>query len=129
MVIKKFNQYIKESNTVDNHLLYYAFDWDDNILNMTTVIHMEHLINGEWIPEDVSTSKFAEVRNDKDNWRILNGDPEQAFSEFRDNGPRGNVAFLEDVKNSCASSFVSKFLGIVALNVFPSEFINSAITL
>lgn len=90
---------IMESKT----LLYYAFDWDDNILNMTTVIHMEHLIDGEWIPEDVSTSKFAEVRGDKENWRILGGDTELAFSEFRDNGPRGDVAFLEDVKESIAN--------------------------
>jgi len=102
-MIKKFNQYIKEDNTGDRHLLYYAFDWDDNILNMTTVIHMEHLIDGEWLPEDVSTSKFAEVRSDKDNWRILGNDPEQAFSEFRDNGPRGQVAFLEDVKDSISN--------------------------
>ena len=85
------------------YLLYYAFDWDDNILNMTTVIHMEHLVDGEWIPEDVSTSRFAEVRNDKDNWKILGGDPELAFSEFRDNGPRGEVAFLEDVKESISN--------------------------
>lgn len=85
------------------YLLYYAFDWDDNILNMTTVIHMEHLVDGEWIPEDVSTSRFAEVRGDKDNWRILGGDPELAFSEFRDNGPRGEVAFLEDVKESISN--------------------------
>ena len=90
---------IMESKT----LLYYAFDWDDNILNMTTVIHMEHLIDGEWIPEDVSTSKFAEVRGDKENWRILGGNPELAFSEFRDNGPRGDVAFLDDVKESIES--------------------------
>ena len=90
---------IMESKT----LLYYAFDWDDNILNMTTVIHMEHLIDGEWIPEDVSTSKFAEVRGDKENWRILGGNTELAFSEFRDNGPRGVDAFLDDVKESISS--------------------------
>lgn len=104
MVIKKFNQYIKEDASAEKHLLYYAFDWDDNILNMTTVIHMEHLVDGEWIPEDVSTSMFAQVRSDKDSWRILGGDPDQAFSEFRDNGPRGDVAFLEDVKNSISNN-------------------------
>jgi hypothetical protein len=93
-MIKKFGQFITEDNS--ENLLYYAFDWDDNILNMTTVIHMEHLVNGEWVPEDVSTSKFAEVRTDVDNWKILSGDPELAFSEFRDNGPRGEVAFKED---------------------------------
>jgi hypothetical protein len=87
-----------ESN--DNHLLYYAFDFDDNILNMPTVIHMEKFIDGDWVPTDVSTAEFAKVRGDSDNWRILNGDPSAAFSEFRDNGPRGKEAFLLDVKKA-----------------------------
>jgi|LauGreDrversion4_2_1035121.scaffolds.fasta_scaffold16255_2 hypothetical protein len=86
--------------TTDNHLLYYAFDWDDNILNMPTVIHMEKFIDGDWVPTDVSTAEFAKVRGDSDNWRILNGDPSAAFSEFRDNGPRGKEAFLLDVKKA-----------------------------
>lgn len=89
-----------ESN--DNHLLYYAFDWDDNILRMPTVIHMEKLVDGDWIPTDVSTAEFAKVRGDSDNWRILNGDPSAAFSEFRDNGPRGLDAFLIDAKKAIA---------------------------
>lgn len=86
--------------STDNHLLYYAFDWDDNILNMPTVIHMEKFIDGDWVPTDVSTADFAVVRGDSDNWKILNGDPSAAFSEFRDNGPRGNEAFLLDVKKA-----------------------------
>ena len=69
-------------------LLYYAFDWDDNILYMPTKIHMEHKIDGEWIPESVSTHQFSMVRGDSENWRILSGNPEVAFSEFRDNGSR-----------------------------------------
>ena len=86
--------------STDNHLLYYAFDWDDNILRMPTVIHMEKFIDGDWVPTDVSTADFAVVRGDSDNWKILNGDPSAAFSEFRDNGPRGNEAFLLDVKKA-----------------------------
>ena len=86
--------------STDNHLLYYAFDWDDNILNMPTVIHMEKFIDGDWVPTDVSTADFAVVRGDSDNWRILNGDPSAAFSEFRDNGPRGIEAFSLDVKKA-----------------------------
>jgi hypothetical protein len=86
--------------STDNHLLYYAFDWDDNILNMPTVIHMEKFIDGDWVPTDVSTSDFAVVRGDSDNWRILNGDKSAAFSEFSDNGPRGEDAFLLDVKKA-----------------------------
>lgn len=86
----------------DNHLLYYAFDWDDNILRMPTVIHMEKLVDGDWVPTDVSTADFAVVRGDTENYRILNGDPAAAFSEFRDNGPRGEDAFLIDVKKAVA---------------------------
>jgi hypothetical protein len=86
--------------STDNHLLYYALDFDDNILNMPTVIHMEKFIDGDWVPTDVSTAEFAKVRGDSDNWRILNGDPSAAFSEFQDNGPRGKEAFLLDVKKA-----------------------------
>lgn len=98
-MIKRFDQYVSENKDSD-YLLYYAFDWDDNILNMTTVIHMDKMVDGEWVPTDVSTSEFAEVRNDKDNWRVLNNDPESAFSDFRDNGPKGVNAFLDDVKKT-----------------------------
>lgn len=99
-MIKKFNEHSESKNI----LLFYSFDWDDNILNMPTVIHMEKLIDGEWVPTDVSTSEFAEVRNDKENWRILDNDPDKAFSEFRDSGPRGDKAFLEDMKKAIAQS-------------------------
>ena len=87
----------------DRVLLYYAFDWDDNILNMPTKIHMERRVGDNWIPESVSTHKFAQIRNDRENWRILDNDPSKAFSEFRDNGPRGIGAFYEDVRYSCQS--------------------------
>jgi hypothetical protein len=95
-MIKKFGHFISESRESD-YLLYYAFDWDDNILNMPTKIHMEHLVNGEWVQIEVSTAEFAEVRNDKDNWRI---DYNVAFIEFRDQGERGDNAFLEDAKTA-----------------------------
>jgi len=95
-MIKKFNHFISESRDSE-YLLYYAFDWDDNILNMPTKIHMDHLVDGEWIPTKVSTAEFAEVRNDKDNWRI---DYDIAFNEFRDQGERGDNAFLEDTKSA-----------------------------
>jgi hypothetical protein len=98
-MVKSFNQFISESKDSE-YLLYYAFDWDDNILNMPTVIHMEKKDGDSWIPVDVSTADFAIVRNDKENYRIINNDPDAAFSEFRDNGPRGIDAFLTDVKNA-----------------------------
>jgi len=95
MSVLKFGQFLKESKDPE-HLLYYAFDWDDNILRMTTVIHMEKKEGDTWIPVDVSTSEFAIVRNDSENYRIA----PDAFSEFRDNGPRGEDAFLIDVKDA-----------------------------
>lgn len=106
-MIKSWNQFNEKvykqtllSESTENNLLYYALDFDDNILNMSTVIHMEKLIDGDWVPTDVSTAEFAIVRGDVDNYRLLNQDPSAAFSEFRDNGPRGEEAFLLDVKKA-----------------------------
>lgn len=89
--MKKYVRFILEKNKPI--LKYYCFDWDDNILIMPTKIHMEREDNGVWIPVDVSTEEFAKIRK-LDNWRA----PDNAFSEFRDNGPRGSKAFMEDVK-------------------------------
>jgi len=77
-----------------------AMDWDDNILHMPTVIHMDNLVDGNWIPVDVSTADFAKVRVDKENWRMRNESATEAFCEFRDFGPRGRDAFIDDVKIS-----------------------------
>jgi hypothetical protein len=96
--IKRFNE-----SSHRNVLLFYSFDWDDNILNMPTVIHMDKLVDGEWVPTDVSTAEFSEVRSDKENWRIINNDPVEAFSEFRDFGPRGDMSFLMDTKKAVES--------------------------
>lgn len=102
MKISNFKSF-NESKYDENVLLFYAFDWDDNILNMPTVIHMDNLVNGEWEPTDVSTARFAEVRSDSENWRIVNNNPDQAFSEFRDFGPRGENAFMEDAKKAISN--------------------------
>lgn len=97
-MVKKFHDYIKESNQ-PSELAYYALDWDDNILHMPTKILMDKKVgDDEWEPVDVSTSEFAIVRNDKENWRLRDNDPTKAFSEFRDFGSRGSDAFLSDVK-------------------------------
>jgi hypothetical protein len=79
-------------------LHYYAFDIDDNLFHMPTVIHMEKKIGEEWTPVDVSTADFAKFRTDSENYRLLGNSAELAFSEFRDTGPRGNLAFVEDMK-------------------------------
>jgi hypothetical protein len=97
-MVKRFNDFINEEYDLELH--YYAFDWDDNILHMPTVIHMDKLVDGKWVPTDVSTAEFAQVRNDKENYRLVNNSPEEAFCEFRDSGPRGQSAFLTDVKNA-----------------------------
>lgn len=94
-MIKKFNQFISENKDSD-YLLYYAFDWDDNILNMPTVIHMTKKEGDTWTPIDVSTADFAIVRGDVDNYKV----DKDSFSEFRDDGPRGEDAFITDVKNA-----------------------------
>ncbi|NPV13211.1 MAG: hypothetical protein HPY57_15700 [Ignavibacteria bacterium] len=89
--MKRYTNFILEKNKPI--LKYYAFDWDDNILIMPTKIHMEKKDNGHWVPVDVSTEEFSKVRK-LDNWRTIPG----SFSDFRDNGPRGRNAFIEDVK-------------------------------
>ena len=100
-MIKKFSQFLKESS--ENVLLYYAFDWDDNILRMPTMIRLEKKVGENWVPTDVSTAEFAEVRGDKENWRFLNQSGDEAFSNFRDTGPMGGGIFLEDVKKAVSS--------------------------
>lgn len=107
MSVIKFRDFIKESTDLELH--YYAFDWDDNILHMSTLIHLDKKEGNDWVPVDVSTSDFANVRKElvnKDgvgNYRMRNNDPNQAYCEFRDFGPRGPKAFLEDSKKSLSS--------------------------
>jgi len=98
-MIKRFNDYINES-TGGLELHYSAFDWDDNLLHMPTTILMDQKVGDKWLPVEVSTSEFATVRNDKENYRLRDNNPDLAFSGFRDTGPRGQKAFLEDVKKA-----------------------------
>jgi hypothetical protein len=101
MFIKKFTQFIIESIDNSEHLLYYAFDWDDNILMMPTKIIMKKRVEDDWVDYPVSTAEFAEVRTDTENWKI---DYDTAFIEFRDQGERGDMAFLEDVKSAISQN-------------------------
>lgn len=94
-MVKRFEQFSQGTE-----LHYYALDWDDNILHMPTKILMDKKVGEEWVPTEVSTAQFAEVRNDQENYRIRNNNPVEAFSEFRDTGIRGDNAFLEDVKSA-----------------------------
>lgn len=110
--LKKYKEFLLEK--INKPILkYMAFDWDDNILFMPTVIHMQQLVNDEWVNHDVTTDEFAKVRS-LDNWRpartLSDEDFENlsdedvnehlqmtAYSEFRDIGPRGSNAFSDDV--------------------------------
>jgi hypothetical protein len=104
MPIQNFDNF--HSSVIQNkglELHYWAFDWDDNILHMPTTILMDKIEGDNWSPVEVSTSEFAVVRNDKENYRLRNDNPTEAFSQFRDTGPRGKSAFIEDVKKALST--------------------------
>lgn len=94
-MIKNFSDF--KNKSIIDRLKYMALDFDDNILHMPTVIHMDNLNEDKWIPLSVSPSEFAIVRNDS-NYRVRDNNPSKAYEEFRDIGPRGQNAFLEDIK-------------------------------
>lgn len=88
-----------ESGKFPNHLLYYCFDWDDNILRMPTKIMVLTEDGGE---VGMSTSDFAIYRskigleNFEYDGKIVTGiDNNTAFRNFRDQA-NPNV-FKEDV--------------------------------
>lgn len=74
----------------------YSFDWDDNILNMPSQIHLEKKVGNDWIPVDVSTSEFAEIRHKLGGeYRLLNDNPIDAFEDFKN-----YEAFQRDTKEA-----------------------------
>ena len=75
---------------------FYIFDWDDNILHMPTTIHMERRgENGEWKSVEISTSTFALIRSDTENYRPpREGGWDAAFRNFTDEPTRNH--FIED---------------------------------
>jgi len=95
-MIKKFYNFISENKKSD-YLLYYAFDWDDNILIMPTLIYLEKKEDDKWVPIKISTSEFSKIKDDIENYKI---NKEKSFIEFTDYGPRGKNAFIEDIKKS-----------------------------
>lgn len=100
--MKNYKNFLLES-VVNKTIKYYMLDWDDNILIMRTVIHVDNKINGEWQPIDVSTVQFREIRQkmvEDGDWRYRNDDANQTYSEFRDTGPRGGNAFYDDALKS-----------------------------
>ena len=101
--VKKWNEFLLEYVNVKT-LKYYIFDVDDNLLMMNTPIHFQHFENGKWVNVKVSSHEFAQIRKkypdnylDNSEWK---GEQNVTFIEFMDFGPRGNNAFVEDVKNA-----------------------------
>jgi len=73
-----------------------------NLLDMPTKLHYKKKINGGLVDYDMSPKEFALMRNKhsdyNNNTEWLSIDT--TFKEFRDDGPRGNKAFIEDIKSS-----------------------------
>ena len=101
--VKNWNDFIFEYKNI-NMLKYNIFDWDDNLLIMETPLHFQKFKDGKWINVDIYPNDFAQIRKkyptnymDNEEWK---GDLNYTFVEFRDYGPRGNNAFIEDVKKT-----------------------------
>jgi len=87
-MLLRFNNFIKESVTGKGTLLFYAFDWDDNILNMPTEIMVQTEDGGE---VGMSTADFAVYRSkigkeefEYNGKTIVGLDYNTAFRNFRD---------------------------------------------
>jgi hypothetical protein len=92
-MIKIFEDYELE------HLRYSIFDWDDNVLYMPTIVHLDKLVDDEWVPIDISTSDFHHyITSEKT--RMRNKSFQQTFEEQTDKGPRGSNAFVLDTIKS-----------------------------
>jgi len=76
---------------------YYSFDIDDNLLYTNTKIIMEHLVNNEWIDEEVDTEMFAKVRS-AEGWRYKSG--QLSFANFRDWGKLKDETFIVAFKDA-----------------------------
>tara|TARA_R110000765_G_scaffold92704_1_gene174978 strand:- start:146 stop:1006 length:861 start_codon:yes stop_codon:yes gene_type:complete len=68
----------------------YSFDWDDNILFMPTKIKMERRDGNDWVPVNISTHDFTEVRNDPD-YRLS----KNSFVNFAE-----SESFIRDTKKA-----------------------------
>ena len=120
-MIKKFNQYLKEeyregqfqdasgSDYKVYELLYYAFDWDDNILHMPTEIFLSN-DKGEEV--GMSTQDFAEYRsiigveNFEYNGQVITGYAKDSFRYFRDEvEPK---IFVKDVEKAINNRMFAK---------------------
>jgi hypothetical protein len=98
--VKWITQLLESDEVSNDTLRAYSFDWDDNILNMPTLIKMVKYVGGEWKPVQVSTDEFAKVRNDK-NYKL----DDDAFYNFRE-----EKEFTKDLKKAIdEKSFAPSF--------------------
>jgi hypothetical protein len=87
MKIRKFEDYTT--------LRYSIFDWDDNILYMSTKVYLDKLVDDKWIPVETTSSGFHDyIANNKT--RMRNNNYKETFEEQMDYGPRGDKSFLLD---------------------------------
>lgn len=71
------------------------FDWDDNLLYMSTTVHLDRYVHGEWVAVDIPASQFNKyISNEKT--RMRNNNFKETFLEQTDVGPRGDKSFLLD---------------------------------
>ena len=75
----------------------YSFDWDDNILHMPTMIHMDKKDGDEWSKVKLSTSEYAELK-DSPEYRYPDNDIKKAFVEFND-----DEEFISNVEDSLSN--------------------------
>lgn len=120
-MIKKYTDFLKEEYLQGNfkdstgseykiyQLLYYAFDWDDNILKMPTEII---LLDNSGKEIGMSTQDFAEYRDiigkqEFDyNGQTIVGYASDAFRYFRDE--RDENIFTKDVKKALENGMTAK---------------------
>jgi hypothetical protein len=62
----------------------YVFDWDDNIIHMSSTLMMEKFVNGKWELIDITSSEYAKNRNNPEYRHPLSiADP---YFNFHDSG-------------------------------------------
>ena len=86
----KYISKLIEQNDIDTKLRAYSFDWDNNIINMPTLIKMLKSEDGKWKPVELSTDEFAKVRNDEQ-YKL----DDDAFYNFRE-----EKSFIKDLKKA-----------------------------
>lgn len=98
-ILKNWNKFLNERVDEEGkiELNYYAFDWDDNLLEMPTKIILQN-DKGEIV--EMSTQDFAKKRGQfKELGLSLLPNPDESFINFRDN-PQANQAFIQQSKTA-----------------------------